>query len=561
MEEVNILGWYSWVPPYKLEVSKLWTFFKGTADDYNLRLIKRTAREMVRKSPLWENETTRKIIESFYHEPKLVDKEIKRTTEDLMLKNKLVVAPSDDSFTIGVKCLSGAIERAGIDPLQLNAISFGTESSPLEVGSATPIAGMTYSMLGMPMPVYRYGASPEFACKPGTEAIRLASAVLKEKPDEVKYYAIVGCDTPQAEPGDDLQQSTSDGGGALILSKEEGPISIESSHSANTHFGDFWRIAGSKYPTHEGTGTGIPYFLLTNTVLFDMIEKNKFSKRELESEISYFFHEPNGKFPMNVAMGLCDEYGLDFKKVKERVVSLPVGNMYAGNWFFHFSWAVEHAKPGDKILGISYGSGAGSDGFLIKINEGIEDFKNRMPTVEEQLKTTEDVSVKRYIDFVESPNKEGSELVLAKINGEGSIPVDVCPSCNSIYFGENWDSWKNLRIGERQKKYVGKCVRGILNDETEWRKEKICSSDLERFLFPERGVIESEVLREGEIFSHFNKRNPSPYNVIKSDFKRLVYTDAGKVPRVGSEVVAMASRWRPDNGERIVYMPMYRVVG
>jgi len=547
MEEINISGWYSWVPPYKLEVSKLWTFFKGTA--------------MIQESPFWGNKTTRKIIQNLFHEPKLVDEEIKRTTEDLMLKNKLVVAPSDDSFTIGVKCLSGAIKRAGIDPLQLNAINFGTESPPLEVGSATPIAGMSYSMLGMPMPIYRYAARAEFACKPATESIRLATAVLKEKPDEVKYYAIVGCDTPQAEPGDDLQQSTSDGGGALILSKEKGPISIESSHSANVFFGDFWRTAGSKYPTHEGPGTGIPYFLLTNTVLFDMIEEKGFSKRELESEIYYYFHEPIGRFPINVAKGLCDEYGLDFKKVKERLVSLPLGNMYAGNWFFHFSWAVEHAKPGDKILGISYGSGAGSDGFLINVNESIEDIKKKMPTVEEQLEMVEDISVKRYIDFVESPNKEGTELALAKINGEGKIPVDVCPSCNSIYFGENWDSWTNLRIGERQKKYVGKCVRGILNDGNGWRKEKICSSDLKRFLFPERGVIESEVLREREIFNYFKKRNPSPYDVIKSGLKRLVYTDVGKVPRVGSEVVAMASRWRPDSGERIVYMPMYRVVG
>ena len=49
--------------------------------------------------------------------------------------------------------------------------------------------------------------------------------------------------------------------------------------------------------------------------------------------------------------------------------------------------------PGDKIFIISYGSGAGSDGFTLTVNDRIDEVRNLAPTTEEII------ADKKYVDY------------------------------------------------------------------------------------------------------------------------------------------------------------------
>jgi hydroxymethylglutaryl-CoA synthase len=102
------------------------------------------------------------------------------------------------------------------------------------------------------------------------------------------------------------------------------------------------------------------------------------------------FHQPNGKFPVNIAKKL----GFSFEQVKQGLLTPVIGNTYSGATMLGLASVLDVAKPEDHIFMISYGSGAGSDGFDITVTEKIKDLnKENAPLVEEMIKD------KRYINY------------------------------------------------------------------------------------------------------------------------------------------------------------------
>jgi hydroxymethylglutaryl-CoA synthase len=51
------------------------------------------------------------------------------------------------------------------------------------------------------------------------------------------------------------------------------------------------------------------------------------------------------------------------------------------------------AEPGSKIFVVSYGSGAGSDAFVIKVEKEIEKHRGEVPTVDDYIER------KTYVDY------------------------------------------------------------------------------------------------------------------------------------------------------------------
>lgn len=54
---------------------------------------------------------------------------------------------------------------------------------------------------------------------------------------------------------------------------------------------------------------------------------------------------------------------------------------------------LDEAKAGDRILAVSYGSGAGSDAFSITVNDKIEEKQDLAPKVKDMIKN------KNYVDY------------------------------------------------------------------------------------------------------------------------------------------------------------------
>jgi hydroxymethylglutaryl-CoA synthase len=104
------------------------------------------------------------------------------------------------------------------------------------------------------------------------------------------------------------------------------------------------------------------------------------------------FHQPNGKFPVRVARML----GFRSEQIEQGLVVRKVGNTYSGSSVLGFSAILDVAKPGDKILLVSFGSGAGSDAFIFDITDRIEEFE-REPKVWDKINRGVEVDYSVYL--------------------------------------------------------------------------------------------------------------------------------------------------------------------
>jgi hydroxymethylglutaryl-CoA synthase len=278
----------------------------------------------------------------------------------LGIVSKSVPGPDEDVITISVEAARTALSRCKIDPKDIGAVYVGSESHPYAVKpSATIVAeaiGATPDMTA---------ADYEFACKAGTAAIQTCLGLVGS--GLLKLGIAIGSDTSQGAPGDALEYTASAGGAALIIGDENVIAKINRTCSFTTDTPDFWRREGEKYPSHGGRFTGEPaYFkhvISCTKNLFDL------AGTKPEDYTHAVFHQPNGKFPVRVAKSL----GLSKDQIKTGLLTPVIGNTYSGASLIGLSAILDIAKPNDRILMVSYGSGAGSDAFDIIVTDAIKD--------------------------------------------------------------------------------------------------------------------------------------------------------------------------------------------
>jgi len=70
-----------------------------------------------------------------------------------------------------------------------------------------------------------------------------------------------------------------------------------------------------------------------------------------------------------------------------------IGNTYAGSSLIGLTAILDIAKPGDRILMASFGSGAGSDAFSIRVTDRILESRDRA------LKTQDYIARRVVIDY------------------------------------------------------------------------------------------------------------------------------------------------------------------
>ena len=108
-------------------------------------------------------------------------------------------------------------------------------------------------------------------------------------------------------------------------------------------------------------------------------------------------HQPNGKFPIRAAKSL----GFSKEQYETGLLTPKIGNTYSGAVFLGLSAILDIAVPGDRILAIAYGSGAGSDGFDITVTENIRKI-DRSETV---LKMIERMKIINYATYAKYRGK------------------------------------------------------------------------------------------------------------------------------------------------------------
>jgi hydroxymethylglutaryl-CoA synthase len=272
----------------------------------------------------------------------------------------------EDTITISVEAARNAVAHAGVNPKKIGAIYVGSESHPYAVKpSATVVAEAIQATPDLT------AADLEFACKAGTAGLQMCMGLVAG--GYVEYGMAIGADTSQGKPGDALEYTASAGGAAFIVGSKGILAEIKDTYSYTTDTPDFWRREGQEFPRHGARFTGEPaYFKHVTEASKGIMEKNKLKPSDFNYAV---FHQPNGKFPERAAKLL----GLEKEQIKDGLLAPYIGNTYSGASPLGLVNVLDKAKAKDRILLCSYGSGAGSDAFVIEVTKENEERRNPRP--------------------------------------------------------------------------------------------------------------------------------------------------------------------------------------
>jgi hydroxymethylglutaryl-CoA synthase len=281
--------------------------------------------------------------------------------QGLNVHRKSVPAPDEDTITISTEALRTALIRGAIDPQQIGALYVGSESHPYAV---KPTATVVSQAVGATPNLT--AADFEFACKAGTAAIQTCLGMVGSQ--MIRYGVAIGTDTSQGAPGDALEYSASAGGAAFVIGRENVIARVHRTLSYTTDTPDFWRREGQRYPSHGGRFTGEPaYFKHVTECANRMFEAVGSAPKDYAHVV---FHQPNGKFPQRVGKQL----GFTDVQMRYGLVTPYIGNTYSGAALIGLANVLDHAKPGERILMVGYGSGAGSDAFDLEATDAVATF-------------------------------------------------------------------------------------------------------------------------------------------------------------------------------------------
>jgi hydroxymethylglutaryl-CoA synthase len=304
------------------------------------------------------------------------------------VKEKSVPGPDEDTATMAIEAARNALARCGdLDPRGIRAVWVGSESHPYAVKPTGTIVaeaiGATPATLG---------ADLEFACKAGSEAMQMAIGLVGS--GMARYALAAGVDTAQGRPGDALEYTAAAGGAAYVLGPaEEALATLEGSFSFATDTPDFWRRPYQHFPRHGSRFTGTPaYFRHVTSAAQAIMEGLGYTAQDFSYVV---FHQPNARFPTQAARRL----GFKKEQYETGLLAPVIGNTYAGASLVGLSAVLDVAQAGERVLAVSYGSGAGSDAFVWMTTDELAQRRDRAPKTQDYIARREPIDYGRYVRY------------------------------------------------------------------------------------------------------------------------------------------------------------------
>jgi hydroxymethylglutaryl-CoA synthase len=301
----------------------------------------------------------------------------------------------EDSITAAVEAGKLALIHSALESKLIGKVTVGSESNPYAV---KPIASKVAQVLKLGEEEGDIqgvdAVDTEFACKAATSTFKDACALVSYPRSGIKFAMSIGADNSQAAPrgcpGGELDQFVGYGGAAFIFGKQDVIAEMEGWYSCTSDTPDFWRRDGEQFPMHGGRFTGDPaYFKHIRKAATKLMEQFNLQP----SDITYFVpHQPNPSFPVRIAkeLGFKDEQYMPSLQINK------IGNTYSGCALIGLGAILDIAKPDDRILVASYGSGAGSDAYLLRTTSQLPEKRERQKM---NVKFQTENPFRQYLDY------------------------------------------------------------------------------------------------------------------------------------------------------------------
>jgi hydroxymethylglutaryl-CoA synthase len=223
------------------------------------------------------------------------------------------------------------------------------------------------------------GIDSQFACKAASDLFIDAAALATYPVFDGEHVMVIGTDNSQAAPGDPLDYTVGAGATAFIFGKRDVVATLDHYTSYTSDTPDFYRREGEKYPSHGGRFTGEPAFYKhVITAMERILNKSGLTPKDLDYVVA---HSPNGSFPRRAA----SKVGFTKDQIEPGLVVRKIGNLYAGSSLTGLAAVLDVSMPEERILMVSYGSGAGSDAYIFTVTDKILEKKGRTVPIVDQI--------------------------------------------------------------------------------------------------------------------------------------------------------------------------------
>lgn len=306
------------------------------------------------------------------------------------LSERAVLQPNEDTNTMAVAACKRALEMAGFDTgASLDAIFLGTCTNPYNTRASVTVI---QEALGFKKNVI--SSDIQFGGKSGTTSMQICYSMVKS--GIAKQAMAIGSDTinRHTSPGHFHEYSASAGAVAVIIGSENVIAEIKGTSSYSSDLSDFFRIEGQRYIVNNNfCGQPYPEFEIgmmdhVNGAFKELLKNVKMKATDFDYAI---FQQPYGSIPYLLGKRL----GFTLEQIKPGVVANLIGDCGSASAMLGLAQVLDNAKPGEKIIMISYGFGAGADAFVLEVTPKI---MNKRPkrTVKSLLNN------KKYIDYANS---------------------------------------------------------------------------------------------------------------------------------------------------------------
>jgi 3-hydroxy-3-methylglutaryl CoA synthase len=261
----------------------------------------------------------------------------------------------EDSITMavaaGMDCING-FDRNAVD-----ALFFATTTSPYveKQGAATVAAAID---------LRRDIITNDFTNSLRAGTLGLRSALDAITAGTAKQVMLTVADCRIGTPRSEFDQASGDGGAAFLLGNDEVIANVLDSYSISEEVQDVWRAYGDNtIRTWEDRfvyETG--YLKIMPEAVAGLMKKMKMTPKDITKAVLY---GPNPRRHSEMVRML----GLDAKAQVQDPLFGRMNNTGAAFILMQLIAALETAKPGDKILMVSYGDGA--DAYLLEVTDEI----------------------------------------------------------------------------------------------------------------------------------------------------------------------------------------------
>jgi hydroxymethylglutaryl-CoA synthase len=317
----------------------------------------------------------------------------------LMDVEKAVPNTDEDVVTMAAEAASNAVRHSGIPADKIEAVYFGTTSSPYaERMVATTIA----AHVGLPSTatVMEFGGS----ARAGTSAMLACMDLINA--GRAKYGIALGADGLLGGPGSLLEFYSGAGAGAVVLGKENTIAELEGANSSASEFADKWRRTGDPYERDSGDDRFAREYGYTRPVVeaaSGLIKKLGKSPKDFKYVVQQML--PFGIDPSK-GIDASKKIGFDMPNLMPGVTFNSFGETGAAYVFLGLAQVLELSKPNERIMLLSYGGGC-SDAISLKLSPTAESRKDAFYSMKNFQKSKEIVNYIQYARlkgvFVTSP--------------------------------------------------------------------------------------------------------------------------------------------------------------